>query len=289
MQVGPVNDFGTQYDVNGVVLVNHLNVPQKKVKLQELQEKWRHLSDLELTEVAGTRVTLLLGRDVTELIVPLEIWRGPKDSSVGVGTRIGWTVTGRVPGYVQRQESVCKVHVATPDEELNETVKTWWRYDNDTQRSVEDERVMKFLNESTQKVDGRYEVPLIWCDKNVNLPDNFPAAARWLEFLEKRLSCDPELATNYKKTIDMDLEKGYIKRLTKEEAGAPVTRKWYLPHHPVVNPKKPGKVRRVCDAMAKFQGSSLNSYLLSGPRFAKQPCWNLHAISRRKGCTFGRH
>ena len=63
----------------------------------------------------------------------------------------------------------------------------------------------------------------------------------------------------------MDMEKGYIKRLTKEEAAAPVTRKWYLPHHPVINPKTPGKVRRVCDAAAKFQGSSLNSHLLSGP------------------------
>ena len=89
MQVGPVNDFGTQYDVNGVLLVNHLNVPEKKVKLQELQEKWPHLSDLELTEVAGTQVTLLLGSDVAELIVPLEIRRGPKDSPVGVQTRIG--------------------------------------------------------------------------------------------------------------------------------------------------------------------------------------------------------
>ena len=169
MQVGLVNDFGTQYDVNGVLLVDHLNVPEKKVKLQELQEKWPHLSDLELTEVAGTQVTLLLGSAVAELFVPLEIRRGPKGSPAGVHTRIGWTVIGRVPGFVQRQESVCKVHVATLDEELNETVKTWWRtqnfgcrYDNDTQRSVEDERVMKFLNESTRKVDGRYEVPLIW-------------------------------------------------------------------------------------------------------------------------------
>ena len=106
---------------------------------------------------------------------------------------------------------------------------------------------------------------MIWCDKHVNLPDNFPAAARQLKFLEKRLSRDPELATNYKKTIDMDLEKRYIIRLTKEEAGAPVTRKWYLPHHPVINPEKPGKVRRVCDDAAKFQGSSLNSHLLSCP------------------------
>ena len=126
---------------------------------------------------------------------------------------------------------------------------------------------MKFLNESTRKVDGRYEVPLIWCDKNVNLPDNFFAATRRLEFLKKRLSLDPELATNYKETIDMDLRKGYFKRLTKEEAGAPVTRKWYPPHHPVVNPKKPGKFPRVCDAAAKFQGSSLNSHLLSGQNF----------------------
>ena len=119
--------------------------------------------------------------------------------------------------------------MATPDEELNETVKTWWRtenfgcrYDDHTQRSVEDARVMKFLNENTRKVDGRYEVLLIWRDDSVDLPDNFAAAARRIEFLEKRLSRDPELAANYKKSIDMDMERGYIKRLTKEEAAAPV-------------------------------------------------------------------
>ena len=102
--------------------------------------------------------------------------------------------------------------MATPDEELNESVKTWWRtenfgcrYDNDTRRSVEDGRVTKFLNERTRKVDGRYEVPLIWCNACVNLPDNFVAAAPRLEFLEKKLIPDPELAANYKKTIDMDM------------------------------------------------------------------------------------
>ncbi|KAL9977438.1 hypothetical protein ACROYT_G014841 [Oculina patagonica] len=273
VQVSQLNDFGTQFDVNGVLVVDHLNVPEKKVKLKELQERWPHLSDLELTEVAGTQVTLLLGSDVPELIVPLETRHGPKGSPIGVRTRIGWTVTGRLPGHIQECESVCKVHVATPNEELNETVKTWWRtenfgcrYDNDTQRSVEDERVMKFLDESTRKVaDGRYEVPLIWRDDNVELPDNFAAAAQRLNFLEKKLNRNPELAERYRKTIDMDMEKGYIKKLTKEEVTAPAMRKWYLPHHPVVNPKKPEKVRRVCDAAAKFQGSSLNSQLLSGP------------------------
>ena len=118
VQVSQVNDFGTQFDVNGVLVVDHLNVPEKKVKLKELQERWPHLSDLELTEVAGTQVTLLLGNDVPELIVPLETRHGPKGSPIGVRTRIGWTVTGHLPGHIQECESVCKVHVATPDEEL---------------------------------------------------------------------------------------------------------------------------------------------------------------------------
>lgn len=57
LQVSPLNDFGTQFHVNGVLVVDYMNVPEKKVKLQKLKEKWPHLglSDVELTEVEGTR------------------------------------------------------------------------------------------------------------------------------------------------------------------------------------------------------------------------------------------
>ena len=40
---------------------------------------------------------------------------------------------------------------------------------------------------------------------------------------------------------------------------------WYLPHHPVENIYKPGKVRRVANAASNFRGQSLNSNLLTGP------------------------
>ena len=94
---------------------------------------------------------------------------------------MGWTITGRLPDYMfmQEQESVFNAYVTTQDEDLDETVKPWWqaenfgcRYDNDTQRSVEDEKVMKFLEESTRNVDGRYEVPLIWRDDKVDFPNS---------------------------------------------------------------------------------------------------------------------
>ena len=42
-----------------------------------------------------------------------------KGFPLGVRIRIGWTVTGRLPGHIQECESVCKDHVATPDEQLN--------------------------------------------------------------------------------------------------------------------------------------------------------------------------
>ena len=55
LQVSPLNDFGTQFHINEVLVVDYMNVPEKKVRLQKLKEKWPHLSDVELTEVEGTQ------------------------------------------------------------------------------------------------------------------------------------------------------------------------------------------------------------------------------------------
>ena len=42
-------------------------------------------------------------------------------------------------------------------------------------------------------------------------------------------------------------------------------KEWYSPHHPVINPNKPGKVLRIINGAAKFNGTSLNKSLLTGP------------------------
>ena len=206
VQASQLNDFGTRFDVHRVLVVDRLNVPERRVNFRELQEKWPHIADLELDEVSVTPVTLLVASDVPELIVPLETRCGPKGSPVGVRTKLGWTVSGRLPGYIEDGESVYKVHMATPDEVLHETVKTWWRtenfgcrYDCDVQRSVEDEKVLKFLSERTPEVEGHYEVPLLWKDQNNQLPDNRVVAIHRPRLLEKRLQRDPELGEAYKK------------------------------------------------------------------------------------------
>ena len=42
-------------------------------------------------------------------------------------------------------------------------------------------------------------------------------------------------------------------------------RKWFIPHHPVINSKKPEKLRVVYDSAAKSCGKSLNDFLMKGP------------------------
>ncbi|XP_063711364.1 uncharacterized protein LOC134839672 [Symsagittifera roscoffensis] len=66
----------------------------------------------------------------------------------------------------------------------------------------------------------------------------------------------------YQNTIDQDLNKHYIRKLEPDEI--PSTG-WILPEHGVINPNKPGKLRRVSNAKSKFKGVCLNDMLLTGP------------------------
>lgn len=61
------------------------------------------------------------------------------------------------------------------------------------------------------------------------------------------------------------MEKGYAERVPEESNTREDGLVWYLPHHAVINPKKPDKTRVVFDCSAKFQGVSLNDKLLQGP------------------------
>ena len=61
--------------------------------------------------------------------------------------------------------------------------------------------------------------------------------------------------------------KGYAKESSKvAESG----HCWYLPHHGVYHPNKPGKIRVVFDLSAEHHGVSINKELLPGPDLTNQ-------------------
>ena len=90
---------------------------------------------------------------------------------------------------------------------------------------------------------------MLWNSPRSSLPNNYRSDVKQFLSLENRLAKNPELKDAYSDTIKTDKDSGYIRIL--EPAELQNTRndpQWCLPHHPVINPNKPGKVRRVCNS-----------------------------------------
>ncbi|KAK3745244.1 hypothetical protein QZH41_001858 [Actinostola sp. cb2023] len=141
-------------------------------------------------------------------------------------------------------------------------VRNWRR---PSPMSVEDRQALKTIDSTITKRDDHYQMGLLWKDDNPPLLYNRAVAEARLQHLKKRFRRDPDLEKKYRAAMTDYLAKGYARRLTDEEASTRGDVTWYLPHHPVTNPNKPGKVRVVFDAAAKFGGTSLNDCLLQGP------------------------
>ena len=121
------------------------------------------------------------------------------------------------------------------------------------------------LESATNFTGERYEVGMLWSEPEPNLPNNYGSALGQLHSLERRFQRDPNLKGLYQQSIDADVEKGFVKILNESEIKGTFGKEWYLPHHPVLNPNKPGKVRRVCNASSKYKEVCLNDKLLAGP------------------------
>lgn len=91
-----------------------------------------------------------------------------------------------------------------------------------------------------------------------------------LRSLTKRLDKDKELQQRYTSEIKTLLEKGYAEEVPVQDLNRCDGKVWYLPHHPVLHPKKPKKCRIVFDCAAKFRGSSLNDHVHQGPDLANK-------------------
>ncbi|PFX25687.1 hypothetical protein AWC38_SpisGene9681 [Stylophora pistillata] len=137
--------------------------------------------------------------------------------------------------------------------------------------SIEDKRALKIPEDTTTFVNGHYEVGLLWREDEPRLPNSYTLAKRRLELLRRRLTKPEsrELAAKYREVMDEYISKGYARKLSPEQAAMETSYTWYLPHHPVINLNKPGKLRIVFDAAAEFEGTSLNKKLIQSPDMTK--------------------
>ena len=230
-------------------------------------QQYPHLQHVSFPYLKQLTVDLLIGSDQFDLIHSRTVIRGPPNTPCAMSTKLGWTVAGR--SILPTTAATNVTNLRSRHEALFQQVQEWMHIDcsgitsSKKSLSAEDQQALSILKKTTKLVDGHYEIGLLW-KNHVSLPNNKWVAQKQLSSLEIKLARKPQLGSLYEASIATDIEKGYVSVVPDSEANR--EHAWYLPHHPVTNVNKPGKIRRVTNASSVYQGgTSLNSSLLKGP------------------------
>ena len=223
-------------------------------------QHYEHLKGINLPEERPSKLQMIIGVDSNALAAS-EVRMPPRDGQpYAEKTRLGWVVRGP-----RGEAAGCHAM-----EEISDDLRAIWEADFQDQvtcdvshASEKDKEAERIMEQSCKLMDGHYQLDLPW-RLHVKLPNNLFMAHSRLNQLKKKLVRDSELKAMYDRQMEDNLKRGFIEPVPESPPGGLI---WYLPHHAVSNPNKPGKVRVVFDGAAKYEGASLNDKLLQGPDF----------------------
>ena len=259
-------------ELPSVFFTKMLNVSPEAITEQEDVNRWPYLSKVKLpAELRNGEVSILIGVDVPEALQPYEIIKAQQGGPYAVRTKFGWTLNGPMR-RLEAKGKHCYHLNSSHDDLLNEQLRKYFNQefnesfaDENKMMSVEDKKAMSVFEESVQIVDGHYQVVIPWKNPSPCLPNNRVMAEHRLQHLKRRLAKNPDLRSKYSNFID-DLQiKGYARKAPEDQISNSCGVVWYLPHHNVIHPKRPEKVRVVFDCAAKYRGESLNGNVLQAP------------------------
>ena len=125
----------------------------------------------------------------------------------------------------------------------------------------QDMRFMEILDEGTKLKDRHYQIPLPFKQEDVKLPCNKYQAAQRLPYLKTKFDKNEKFKADYIRFMEEITAKGYAKKSTMTATPGKL---WYLSHHGVHHPNKPGKIRVAFDLSAEYKGTCIYKELLPG-------------------------
>ena len=231
--------------------------------------RWPHLNGITFPQLRSNGIDILIGQDVPEALAPLEVRKGKRGDPYATRTILGWVLNGPIrQGGI---EPATSMHTQS-NSGIESHLKRLWQLDkmssddNEVEGlSITDRKVLDVWNQSVQLKNGHYALDIPFKTRPPGLPNNISMAQRRLQLLGKKLSKDKSLRQRYTAEIHKLLKQGYAEPVPKDDIDRTDGFLWYLPHHAVLNPKKPDKCRIVFDCAAKLNGLSLNDRVHQGP------------------------
>ena len=275
----PATD-GTKLLTRDVIVTDRLGVQLKIAPTKDDVEPWEHLSDIDFPRVELDDILILIGADNPEMFITEQVRTGGVEKPWGFKYKLGWALMGPTNKLRASQVDVNLLqhsNAAMDEMVFKDVVKQFFHNDGlvvvtsiKRVMSNEDKKAEKMMDRSARVTDGHYEIGMLWKVQNTQLPNNREVALKRFQYLKTRLKKDKDLNEKYKAKIQEYIKKGYAGKLRPEEINKVSQKIWYLPHYPVYHQAKPGKIRIVFDATAKFKGTSLNENLIHGPNLANE-------------------
>ena len=127
-------DGASTLEIPRVWSVDCLNISSRSIPVPEDVKGWPHLSDIELPEIQGKDVRLLIGCNAPEAFWVLEERRGARGEPIAVRSILGWTLMGpveRISGDSSFNVNFVRLESGRGDrdEALLQQVEKFWKTD----------------------------------------------------------------------------------------------------------------------------------------------------------------
>ena len=140
--------------------------------------------------------------------------------------------------------------------------------ENITKMSIEDRQFLDLMERECSKEGNHYKLPLPLINPDAVFPNNRRMAELRLKNLKKRFIKDKQYHKDCTSFMKDMIRKGYAEMSDSKTNQQGKT--WFIPHHGIYYPSKPGKVWIVFDCSEEYDGVSVNKRLLSGPDLTNQ-------------------
>ena len=144
-------------DVKSAWAVKDLTIPLKHTKVTRSVGQWPHLQQVCFPEVERSKISILLGTNIQEVFIPLEVKRGKPNEPIAIKSCIGWSILGGCPS-VPSSTPVQVNLINGEDVTLSDQLEEFWRVESygtskcETKPlSVEDQRAMNYSPQVSRK------------------------------------------------------------------------------------------------------------------------------------------
>ncbi len=271
-------------------------VENEEIPTIERVRRWDHLKPIlqKLSSYdSSIPFGLLIGANCPKALEPHEVILSVQDGPYALRSQLGWClvgtlgseggnttnnqVTSRITTIDAATNNTSKHHFAIQKEVEDTSIKELLirMYESEFTEShsekqslsQEDRKFISIMENNCQRIEGHYQLPLPFRNKNIKMPYNKNMAIQRALPLKRKFIKNPKFHADYAEFMNKLMEKGYAQRCETESKGHDWNG-WIIPHHGVYHPQKPDQIRVVFDCASRLHGVSLNTELLQGPDLA---------------------